>query len=96
MGTKLRKSIAISSECGYIATKEWNTLELLEVKFDYFIFSIIFIFHRYFGIRDKLLSLNPSALRFVHPGLECREPWLKVHGEKYTLFFIVKLHYKKK
>ena len=37
---------------------------------------IILMFHQYFGIKDILLSLNPSGLHFVHPGLECREPWL--------------------
>ena len=36
-----------------------------------FFTSIILIFHQYFGIQDTLLSLNPSGLHFVHPGLEC-------------------------
>ena len=36
-----------------------------------FFFSIILIFHQYFGIQDILLPLNPSELHFVHTGLEC-------------------------
>ena len=39
-----------------------------------FFSSTILIFHKYFVIKDTFLSLNPSGLHFVHPGLDCRRP----------------------
>ena len=42
------------------------------VFFNNFIISLIF-----FNLSDIILTMNPSRLHCVHPGLECREPF---HG----------------